>query len=227
MILGLFSLFSRKIVKAYDQGPFVLGWLLFTAFSIAAGLISGSTSLRPMRHVSFFIIPLTLLFGLGIYQFYQVYNPSLDKKKAVVFGSVVILLIALNLPLSYPSQQVISGYDEGTEWDDLETFYWMNGFEGKIATDHRMSAGAFSVGIINVTWTEGKPMFFSSKPGDAYQTMRELNVSYFVYDMEMKKGSAIEPGVTPKPLNEELLEGYKENMYVLYSSKECRVFSSP
>lgn len=227
MILGLFSLFSRKIIKAYQEGPFVLGWLLLTAFSITAGLISGSTSLRPMRHVSFFIIPITILFGLGIYQFYQVYNPTLNKKKAVVFGSIILLLIALNLPLSYPSQQIISGYDEGTEWDDLEVFYWMNGFEGKVATDHRLSAGAFSLGITNVTWTEGKPMFFSSNTNKAFATMDELNVSYFVYDMEMEKGSAIEPGVTPKPLNKELLRGYEEKSYILYSSKECRVFSAP
>ena len=90
-----------------------------------------------------------------------------------------------------------------------------------------MSAGAFSVGITNVTWTEGKPMFFSSKPDDAYRTMEKLNISYFVYDMEMKKGSAIEPGVTPKSLNDNLLKSYKEEMYILYSSKECKVFSTP
>ena len=227
MTLGLFSVFSRKIIKAYKEGPFVLGWLLFTAFSITAGLISGSTSLRPMRHVSFFIIPLTLLFGLGTYQFYQIYNPSFDRKKAVVFGSIILLLVAVNLPLSYPSQQVISGYDEGTEWDDLEMFYWMNGFEGKVATDHRMSAAAFSLGITNLTWTEGKSMFFSSDPTDAFHTMEKMNVTYFVYDMEMKKGSAIEPGVTPKPLNNRLLDSYKEEMYILYSSNECKVFSAP
>ncbi|MFW5927577.1 MAG: hypothetical protein ACOCSL_00135 [Thermoplasmatota archaeon] len=227
MILGIFTLFSRKILKAYDEGPFVLGWLIFTSFSITAGLISGSTSLKPMRHVTFFIIPITLFFGLGVYQFYQVYNPTFDKKKAMVIVGIILILVALNLPLSYPSQQVISGYDEGTDWDDLETFYWMKGYEGKIATDHRMSAGAFSIGITNVTWTEGKPMFFSSRPEDAYKTMKDMNVSYFVYDMEMKKGSTIEPDVTPPPLNKRLLKSYREDMYILYSSKKCRVFSSP
>lgn len=227
MILGLFSLFSRKIIKAYDEGPFVLGWLLFTCLSIIAGLISGSTSLRPIRHVSFFIIPLSLLFGIGIHQFYQVYNPTFDKRKAVVFGGIILILIGLNLPLSYPNQDIASGYDEGTGWNDLETFYWMEGYQGKIATDHRMSAAAFSIGIKNVTWTEGESIFFSSNLNTAGKTLDKLNVSYIVYDNEMKKGTSIEPGVTPKPFHKELRMAYQENAYILYSSNKCKVLSAP
>jgi len=227
MVLGLFSLFSRKIVKAYKEGPFVLGWILFTGFSITAGLISGSTSLRPMRHVSFFLVPLSLLFGLGLYQFYQVYNPTLDKKKAVTLGAVILILIGLNVPLSYPSQDLISGYDEGTGWNDIEAFYWMKGKDGKIATDHRMSAAAFSISIKNLTWTEGGSIFFSSDYDKAVTTMKELNVSFIVYDNEMKRGTCITPGVTPKPLNKKLMNDYKENSYILYSSKECIVLSAP
>ncbi|MFW6072001.1 MAG: hypothetical protein ACOC6U_00715 [Thermoplasmatota archaeon] len=227
MFLSLFSLFSRKIIKAYKEGPFVLGWLFFTALSVTAGLIFGSTSLRSIRHVSFFIIPLSLLFGIGIYQFYQVYNPTFNKRKAVVFCGIILILIGLNLPFSYPSQNIISGYDEGTEWDDLETFYWIEGYQGKIATDHRMSAVAFSIGIKNVTWTEGGSIFFSSSLEPAVTTLDELNVSYIVYDNEMKKGTYIEPGVKPKPFNNKLRIAYQENTYILYSSNKCKVLSAP
>ncbi len=227
LILALFAISSRKITKTLREGPTIWGWFILVFLSSLTGFITGTTSLLPSRHLAFFLILISIFFGIGLFHFNTtIYNPGGSKKKAVALGSIILLLTAFIVPLSFPSQERAGGFTEGVEFEDMEPPFWIKDApDGKIATGHRMSAASFSVGNKNLTWTKGEEMYFSSDLDSAVRDLNEHNVSYIMWDQEMLKGTATEAGENPRPLNKELMESYGENFYLIYTSEECKVYA--
>jgi len=227
VFLGLFFVSSRKIIKTFKEGPTLIGWFIFVIISMIVGFISQSSSLLPMRQFLFFLLIVSLLFGIGMYHFHGVlFNPNGDKIKTMVLGVIIIILVAYLVPLSYPSQERAGGYMEGVESEDMEAAYWLkHSTTGKIAADHRLSGALFSVSNQQVTWTEGQEMYFSENFSEALDDLRDNNVSYIMWDEEMKKGAAIVPGENPQPLNRTLMQSYHEKFHLVYRSEEVVVYS--
>ncbi|MFW5945595.1 MAG: hypothetical protein ACOCSJ_00520 [Candidatus Natronoplasma sp.] len=227
LILGLFFVASRKIIKALNEGPTLIGWFIFVIISMILGVISKNSSLLPMRQFLFLLLTLSLLFGIGMYHFHDViFNPNGNKRKTLVLGVMVIILVAHLIPLSYPSQERAGGYIEGVESEDMEAAFWMkHSSTEKIATDHRLSGALFSVSNQELTWTDGDEMYFSENFSEALDDLRDNNVSYIMWDEEMKKGAAIVPGQNPEPLNPKLMQCYHEKFYLVYRSEEVLVYS--
>ncbi len=225
--LSLFGVPSRKIIKALEEGPSLVGWFAFILLSLTVGVISGSSSLLPMRHITFLLLVISILFGIGVFQLNLVMNPMGDRNKTVALSLVVFLLLASMIPFIYPSQERAGGYQEGTEWGDMEGAFWLKrSSSGKVATDHRMSAAAFSVGYENLTWIDGEDMYFGSYE-EASDELDDHNVSYIMWDQDMLEGTATEPGENPRPLDSELKENYSENHYRVYHSEECEGYAVP
>ncbi len=227
VILFVFAVSSRKITKALKEGPTLWGWLIFVTFSALAGFISGSTSLLPSRHLAFFMVPTSIFFGIGLYQFRNIiFDPKASKRKTLSLGIIILLMAAFLIPLSFPSQERAGGFTEGVEFRDLEASFWIKESpDGKIATDHRMSAASFSVSNKNLTWTKGKEMYFSSDFDSADEDLKKHNVSYIMWDREMKEGAAVKVGENPKPLNDGLIDEYDRNFYLIYKSEECKIYA--
>jgi len=227
IFLTLFVLPSRKLIKAFKEGPTLIGMVFFVIFSIILGIITQSSSLLPMRQFAFFLLVLSFLFGIGMFHFHTVlFNPNSNKMKTVVLGVIVMILVAYLVPLSYPSQERAGGYIEGVESEDMEAAFWMNhATTEKIAADHRLSGALFSVSNQEVTWTDGDEMYFSDNFSLALEDLRENNVSYIMWDEEMKRGAAIVPGQNPEPLNRTLMKRYHEEFHMVYKSEEVVVYS--
>lgn len=224
IILGLFSIHSRKVIKIFREGMTVIGWAAFAVLSLTAGIIFNTTSLLPMRHVSFLLLPISILFGMGTIQLHNTINPSLDKKKVIAFSTIVIILLAWSIPLAFPSQEMANGFQEGTEWKDLEGGFWNRGVDGKLATGHRLSASYFAVGNTNMTWTIGHDIFFSSEPSKAEEEIRDMNITYILWDNDMKDGTTTLPGKQPDPLDKNIMDYYDDNKYRVYSNGECNMY---
>ncbi len=227
VFLGLFALSSRKIIKAVKEGPTLIGWLVFVIISIFIGVISGSRSLLPLRHFTFFLLVASLFIGIGIFHFeVTVFNPKSKKRKTLALGMVVIILVAFLIPLSYPSQERAGGFIEGVESEDMEAAFWTrHSITGRVAADHRISGALFSVSNEEVTWRDGYEMYFSDEFSEAIEDMQENNVSYIMWDEEMKKGTIIELGQNPQPLTQSLIESYHENFHLVYKSEEVVVYA--
>jgi len=224
VFLSLFGVPSRKMIKALEEGPSMVGWFVFIIFSLTAGVISGSSSLLPMRHVTFLILAISIFFGIGLFHLTSVLNPSEGMTKTIALSLVVFLLFASIVPFSFPSQERAGGYQEGTEWEDVEAGFWIKSSStGRVATDHRMSAAVFLTGYQNLTWTDGEDMYFGSYD-DALIELRNYNISYIMWDQDMLKGTATEPGVNPRPFDPELKRSYNENFYRVYHTEEVEVY---
>ncbi len=227
VFLGIFFVPSRKIIKALKEGPTLIGWFIFVMISMLVGFITQSSSLLPMRHFTFFLLTVSLLFGIGLFHFHgTVFNPNGKKRKTLVLGVLVIILVAYLIPLSYPSQERAGGYIEGVESEDMEAAFWIkHTTTGKIAADHRLSGALFSVSNQEMTWTEGNEMYFSENFSEALKDLRDNNVSYIIWDEEMKKGAAIVPGQNPEPLDSRLIQSYHEKFHLVYKSEEVLIYS--
>ncbi|MBS3816326.1 MAG: hypothetical protein KGY76_02045 [Candidatus Thermoplasmatota archaeon] len=223
--LSAFGVPTRKVIKALQEGPSIIGWLAFILISLGIGALFNSNSLLGIRHATFLLFVVSIFFGIGLFYFLMMFNPADEKIKTVALSLAIFLLVASVVPASFPSQERAGGYTEGVESEDMETVFWLkSSTTGKIGTDHRMSAAAFSVGNKNLTWTEGEEMYFSSNLSIALLDLKENNVSYIAWDEEMLEGTATDPGQNPKPLNQDLKDGYEENLYRVYGSEECDVY---
>jgi len=229
VILSLFAMSARKIIKSVEEGPTLLGWLSFVIISIIIGVIFDSHSLLPMRQFTFLLLIVTLIFGIGLFHFERtIYNPTDKMKKTFALGVLIILLTAFLIPLSYPSQERAGGFTEGIESEDMEAAFWAKtSTEKRIATDHRMSNALISVSYQNQTWRDGFDMYFSDDPESALEDIKENNVTYILWDEEMRKGAIIELGRNPRPLSPELIEYYQENFYLVYRSEEVVIYAVP
>ncbi len=227
VFLSLFGVPSRKIIKALEEGPFLIGGFVFILLSLAVGVISGSSSLLPMRHVTFLLFVVSVFFGIGLFHLTFVLNSREDRTKTIALSLVVFLLLVSMIPFTYPSQERAGGYQEGTEWEDMEGAFWLKSSSTeRVATDHRMSAAAFSVGYKNLTWTEGDEMYFGSYE-EALNDLRDHDVGYIMWDLDMLEGTATEPGMNPRSLDPELKRTYREKHYRIYHSEECEVYAVP
>ncbi|MFP4609121.1 MAG: ArnT family glycosyltransferase [Candidatus Aenigmatarchaeota archaeon] len=224
-VSALLGVSSRKIIKAVAEGPSVIGWFTFILLSVLGGVLSRSSSLLPMRHVTFLLLSVSILFGIGIVQFHILTNPKRDMKKTLILSLILFILLASVVPYSFPSQERAGGYTEGVEWEDMEAGFWLKGSTSrKTATDHRMSSAAFSVENKNLTWTEGDDMYFSSDLTEGKEDLRYHNASYILWDQEMLNGTATQQGQNPKPLDPELKKDYHDNFYRVYLSEECESY---
>ncbi len=225
MILALFGLSSRKIIKTFNEGLSILGWFVFLILSLTVGTITQSSSLLPMRHLSFLLFVVAIFFGIGITQFQIMINPNNDLKKTAVLSLVIFIMVAAMIPITYPSQERAGGFTEGTEWEDVEAGFWIKGTtERKVATDYRMSTAAFSIGYTNLTRREGHDMYFNPDLNKAVSDLEEHDASYIMWDQEMLKGTITVQGENPSPFDSRLKSSYIENFYQVYLSEECEVY---
>jgi len=225
VVLALFGLSSRKIIKALNEGPSLIGWFCFIVLSITAGVITQSSSLLPMRHLTFLLFSVALLFGVGLTQFHLMTNPREEAKKTAVLSLVIFIMVGTMIPLAYPSQERAGGFTEGTDWEDVEAGFWLRSTtERKTATDYRMSTAAFSVGNLNLTRRQGDDMYFNPDLSEAVRDLDDHEASYLMWDQEMLKGTVTVQGENPRPFNEELKQNYTENFYRVYLTEECQAY---
>ncbi len=215
---------SRVPIRTYKNGLQIWGWLLFASLSFIAGVVTGSSSLLPMRQVVFIMLPVSILLGVGIVESFKLFNPIGNRKKTIAILSLLILLFAWNLPFMYPSQDMMDGYQEGSDVNDIGTGYWLKGVDEKIATDHRLSATVFSVNNKNLTWTDGYDIYFSPGLDEAYTEAEDMDVTYIMWDSVMKKGVMTTAQETAPPVNDELIDGYYGSSVLVYDNGDNVVF---
>lgn len=225
LLVGVFALFSSRFLYMFREGTLLMGWIAVVILTVILGILTGSSSLYTIRLVSFFMLPLVILFGIGVIRFLQLADPFSQKNK--VIAACILLLLAVNIPLMYPSQETTSGYIEWTEHDALEASHWTSySIHGNILTDHRLSAALFSMGELNVSWTDGEPAYFSTSRQEAHETLTAMGIRYIMMDHYMIETATVADGVNPAPMDPELVRWYHSG-YRLYVRENTEVYLIP
>ncbi len=222
LLFGVFTVFSGNLLRVIREGTTLTGWILGISGTFMIGALTGFSSLYTVRQVAFFMLPISILFGLGLVWFQNMMDPFSKKKRIIAI--VVVLILALNIPLMYPGQDTTGGYVEWTEYDNIEASFWArDSLPNKILTDQRLSAAVFSTGETDTTWTDGEPAYFSKTVDEAKIEVEDLGARYFMMDRYLIDGAMVETGTNPRPVEEVLLEWYRDG-HLLYQGESTKIY---
>jgi len=164
---------SKPLDFARD-GNKPIAWLMAFVLSLFAGTFIGEQVLVPYRHVDFMMIPVAVMVGSGIVLLHDL--AFAGRKGGAAVAVIAVLLIAGNVAVAYPPQEIMAGYNEGTNSRSLIAMNWLPGHvDGLLATDHKASMLSFGYGRTNATWDTARETIFSSNFSGAESEM--LNVS--------------------------------------------------
>ncbi len=155
ILLLLLSSTGVSLARLSSKALETWGWLAAIGLSALAGTFYHSDVLIPFRHIEYLVLPLSILFGIGIRHLYII---SREQGRARLLVSSVILLLLLNMAIIYPPPQYMQGFQESTDYNEIPGIIAASHMEGRVATDHRLSTDIFAAGKENVSWDDAKPL---------------------------------------------------------------------
>ncbi len=216
--------------RRYRDGMAIFFWALMITGSLLLASATKSTVLIPYRHTQYLIVPLGIFCGLGLWVVYS----NIWNDKRGLFTIFIVILIAMTSISTYPSQEVMSGFEEGTSEDDMKAVIWSRDhIDGTVATDHRLSSMLFGFGGINATWDY------------AYNTIHGENITEFQDELEevqtpsgkrpidfvlitgtMEKGVALLQWESAEPMSKEAIDKFDEPPFIqLYDDGSTRIYA--
>ncbi len=189
--LGLImvSFWGTYPIKASRRGLEVLGWLMALTLSALAGYFINAHLLIPYRHLEFLMIPIAVLFGAAAYIL------TSGRGKENRFAGFLVVLLLINAFIVYPPSQYMGGFSESTDWEEIPSIVVASGFDGLIATDHRLSTDIFALGKEEVSWEDAGD-FFRNPDNSTYAP------NYVLLTEKMKKGAAFGSGNPAERIDE-------------------------
>lgn len=207
----------------YEEGNTAFGWFTGIAVSGLLGIATGSIALSPYRHVEYLMIPFALFFAAGLLLFYTFSKKS--KVRATAISTVCAALVLLNLPLPYPPQDIMVGFEEGMYQQEWSSLLWAGDStpaRSVFASDHRMSSALFGMEGMYATW-DTTPMTFSegnfsqevkSELSSARAPFTPRQVQYVLLTDVMRRGVALDPNAPANPMTDASIRKFDIDPFV-------------
>jgi hypothetical protein len=193
------------------------------------------------------IINLAILFKTNKLKQIKIYErktepkPSKQVTTKILFyqktaGIIFILTILLTCSIySYPPLNVVSGFEEGTTEEELDSCFWsLENLpkDATVASDHRMSSILFGFSGLNATW-EYAPKTFHYGTYD--EIMEEMNstripsgikrIDFILITSAIENGVALEQWETAEPMSKSAIEKFDSEPFIkLYDNGESRIY---
>lgn len=233
-----FAGFGRDYWQFYRGGTSLVGWLIAVAASLIFGAIFAPEFLIPYRHVEYIAIPVGILAGIGLVFFHDFWTgrnsgADLDKvknskrkkwsgKTAAVLTLAIFLLLANSLT-SYPSRDIMLGYQEGTGAKSMEAVMWTGertSPDAVVASDHRLSSIAFGFSGRNSTWDRAPLTLKADSFEEARAEMLQIElpsgskrIDYVLLDNDVKSGAILLVWDVAEPLSRRAIEKFEGSNY--------------
>ena len=235
IIMFCFAASGFAFSDFYKNGNFLFCWFLVIAFSMLIGTATNNTVLIPYRHLQYIVVPLLMFAGVGIVKFYDACEKNKLKNIFFAFSFTILLLLA---PFScYPPTNVLGGFEEGTDYRDMEAVFWVkeNLPGAAIASDHRMSSMLFGFADTSPTW-EYAPIIFHSSLDEFNESKGELlncsipsgekRIDYVFLDKTMKeKGVALTQYENAEPMSKESIQKFDNEPFVkIYDNGYVQIY---
>jgi hypothetical protein len=178
--------------------------------------------------------PRSVLKKVGLFQ--RALGPS--GRTAAVWAVLAIVLLAVIAAGNYPPKEVLGGFEEGIEEEEVDGVLWareeLSGGldeDGTVLSDHRMSSMLFGYAGMDASWDSGGDMLHSEDLDPAHRDLTvpsgEKEVQYTVISAGMEEATALEQWETAKPLEGEAREKYDEGMWKVFDNGAVMVYSWP
>ena len=204
--------------RFYEKGLFICAWLGAIMISMVIMVVTENVVLLPYRHTQYFLEPLLILSALGVVELYR-YLPSGKElsTKAIVSGIVVLLSLGVAYS-AYPPREVIGNFQEGTVYEEMQGVYWVreysSDFEGKVASDHRMSSLIFGIGGVLGTWDSAYDTLHAEDYANCSEEIGEEGITGVFMDREIEKGAAMLQWENAEPVSREAVGKFEGPPFV-------------
>jgi len=190
---------GRRPLDFMRDGYKPTAWLTVFIFSLLAGSVIGEQVLVPYRHIDFMMIPVAIMVGSGLVLLHDL--AFAGRRGGAAVAVVAAMLIAGNMAIAYPPQEIMAGYNEGTSSRSLIAMNWLpRHIDGLIATDHKASMISFGYGGTNATWDTARDALFASNFSNAESEMLMVDspsgpkiVDYVLINEDVRTGAQLFP----------------------------------
>ena len=223
---------GSRALDLHDEGNTVFGWFAGIAASGLLGVATGSIALSPYRHVEYLMMPFALLFAAGILLVLVFIK---GRTRRIAFSAGVATLVLINIPLAYPPQDVMVGFEEGTYQQEWSCLLWAGEntpARSVFASDHRMSSALFGFEGKYATWDTTPRTFTSAnfspevkaELASANAPLTPRQVQYVLLTDVMKRGIALDPNAPAVPITDASLLKFEQGPFVtLYDNGFAKV----
>jgi hypothetical protein len=248
----------------YKDGFSILGWLIAICVSILFSMVTRSQELLSYRHLPYAFEAIALFGGLGAVKIFDLLvskkgsnfvraednkelidpMPRKNTKMFVPRAPLHLRLIAVTFIMvilifcgiySYPPLNVLSGFEEGTNEEELEACFWARENQENdmtIASDHRLSSMMFGFAGLNSTW-EYAP---KTLHGESYDEIRSevasaripagnKRIDYVIITNSIKEGVALEQWTTAQPMSSKAINKFESEPFIkLYDNGVAELY---
>jgi len=222
LLIGI-SMAGSAWAEYSREGMFIWAWLGALTAIFLLGAATNNHVLIPYRMTQYIIEPLAVFAGAGAIFLHDQWNGKGDRRKAVALGSAIAVTFLLSAATAYPPREIIGGFEEGTDADEMDSVHWLRTGEGNaelLATDHRMSSIVWGYAGINTSWDDAKLTLH----GDLEEARGEMSglqtptgfhrVVLVLLDPTIESGVALEQWESAMPLVGAAKEKFSDPLFI-------------
>jgi hypothetical protein len=153
----------------------------------------------------------------------------------IIAASAVLILLALCGVFSYPPLDVVSGFEEGTTYEELETCLWARDHleaSSTVASDHRMSSMMFGFANINSSWEHAPQTLHGESFSDAEDEISNASVpagekrlDYVLLTDSIRSGVALKQWKPAEPMSEPASKKFETKPFIkIFDNGEAQVY---
>lgn len=237
---------STDVLLRRQGGHVIIGWVLVLAVSFLVSAAIRSEVLVPYRHLPYIVEVSMVLLGVGIVHLRRMILPEgLTFSRAM--GVAVTLLIVVLMATAFPPQEVMAGFQEGTNQQEVEASIWLrNGLprpgavvddesSGAVVTDHRLSSISFGIGEKMATWDKGGAVLYGGRDAATLGALGNVETPYgdrpvaaVFLSKDFRTGAALSQFESAEPIEGEAWDKFFGPPFVrLYDGGDVWVFGVP
>lgn len=235
VVLLAFTSIGAGYLRFYRNGMVIYGWIIALVLSLVIAMVTSNRVLLTYRHPQYIIPPLALAIGVGMAMLFNTFGHDKTRFKKGVAAGLVVVLIGLTSLTTYPSKEIMGGFQEGTSQEDMQAVFWARESlnEGAtVATDHRMSSMLFGFAGLNATWDEAGKTLHAPTYTECQDEIAGLDtpsgekpVDYILLDEDIKEGVALLQWENAQPMSQEARDKFtKEPFIKLYESNGVEIY---
>lgn len=162
-------------------------------------------------------------------------RPNSNLISNLTAASLITILIIICGIYSYPPIKVVSGFEEGTTQEELETCFWIreNLPDGStIASDHRMSSMVFGFSGINASWEYAPKTLHGESYDEIKDEVESVNVpsgkkriDYILITDAIKDGVALEQWENADAMSNKAIDKFDSKPFIkLFDNGQAQIY---
>jgi hypothetical protein len=162
-------------------------------------------------------------------------SSKINIKHKMAASSFIFIIIVLCGIFAYPPLEVVSGFEEGTTHEELDSCIWIREnlpTSSTVASDHRMSSMVFGIGMRNATWEYAPKTFHEDSMEEIIHELEGTNIpagkkriDFILLSKAIEKGVALKQWETAQPMSKEAIKKFGSEPFLkIFDNGDVRIY---